>query len=82
MGDHFEFIAKTDPPCALSTCSGGDPSVPLRGPDARDPLVVCRPLGIEVYRPDPALLAGWTPSARAAYGNLHGLRRPGFRVGE
>ena len=82
VGDHFEFFAKTDPLCALSTCLGGDPSVPLWGPDARDLLDVCRPLGIEVYGPDPALLAGWTPRARAACGNLHGLRRPEFRAGE
>jgi len=45
-------------------------------PDACDHLDVCRPLGVEVYRPDPALLDGWTPPARAAYRNLHGLRRP------
>ncbi|OPG07056.1 hypothetical protein B1R27_15090 [Streptomyces sp. GKU 895] len=75
-GDHFEFFAETDLLCALSTCPGGDLSVPLWGPDARDPLDVCRPLGVEVYRPDPALLDGWTPPARAAYRNLHGLRRP------
>ena len=78
VGDHFEFFAETDLLCALSTCPGGDLSVPLWGPDARDPLDVCRPLGIEVYRPDPALLAGWTPPARAAYGNLHGMRRPEY----
>ena len=78
QGDHFEFFAETDLLCALSTCPGGDLSVPLWGPDARDPLDVCRPLGIEVYRPDPALLDGWTPPRRAAYRNLHGMRRPEF----
>ncbi|WP_234468568.1 hypothetical protein [Streptomyces sp. MBT62] len=60
---------------------GGDLSVPLWGPDARDPLDVCRPLGIEVYRPDPALLAGWTPPARVACRNLHGMRRPEYGDG-
>lgn len=75
-GDYFEFFAETDLLCALSTCPGGDLSVPMWGPGARDPLEVCRPLGIEVHRPDPALLDGWTPPRRAAYANLHGMRRP------
>ena len=75
-GDYFEFFAETDLLCALSTCPGGDLSVPLWGPDARDPLEVCRPLGIEVYRPEAGLLQGWTPPERAAYANLHGMRRP------
>ena len=75
-GDFFEFFAEIDLLCALSTCPGGDLSVPLWGPDARDPIDVCRPLGVEVYRLDPALLGGWTPPARAAYRNLHGLRAP------
>jgi uncharacterized protein YcgI (DUF1989 family) len=76
VGDHFEFFAETDLLCALSTCPGGDLSVPLWGPDARDPLDVCRPLGVEVYRPDPALLEGWSSPGRAAYQGLHGMRRP------
>lgn len=75
-GDYFEFFAETDLLCALSTCPGGDLSVPLWGPDARDPLDVCRPLGVEVYRPAAALLEGWAPPQRAAYRNLHGIRRP------
>ncbi|MDT7560951.1 MAG: uncharacterized protein QOI68_5421, partial [Pseudonocardiales bacterium] len=60
----------------LSTCPGGDLSVPLWGPDARDPLEVCRPLGVEVYQPDPALLAGWQSPPTAAYANRHGMRMP------
>src|SRR3954453_1568637 len=47
-GDFFEFFAEIDLLCAISTCPGGDLSVPLWGPDAGDPLSVCRPLGIEV----------------------------------
>jgi hypothetical protein len=73
-GDFFEFFAELDLLCALSTCPGGDLSVPLWGPGARDPLDVCHPLGVRVYRPEPGLLAGWTPPERAAYRNLHGLR--------
>ncbi|MFC4001455.1 DUF1989 domain-containing protein [Prauserella oleivorans] len=80
-GDYFEFFAELDLLCALSTCPGGDLSVPLWGPDARDPIDVCHPIGVEVYRPDPALLEGWTPPERAAYANLHGLRAPRWGEG-
>ena len=75
-GDYFEFFAEFDLLAALSTCPGGDLSVPLWGPDARDPLEVCRPLGIEVYRPSPGLLQGWTSPQRAQYAGNHGLEFP------
>jgi len=61
--------------CAISTCPGGDLSIPLWGPDARDPIEVCRPLGIEVYQPAPELLAGWQPPKPSDYRGLHGLRQ-------
>lgn len=76
QGDYFEFLAEIDLLCALSTCPGGDLSVPLWGPDARDPIDVCRPLGIEVYRPDAALLAGWHQPSQPPYAGLHGLGLP------
>ncbi|HEY6718708.1 MAG TPA: DUF1989 domain-containing protein, partial [Reyranella sp.] len=75
-GDHLEFFAEIDLLCALSTCPGGDLSVPLWGPDARDPLEVCRPLGIEVYALDETLLKGFKPPPVAAYKGAHGLRLP------
>jgi uncharacterized protein YcgI (DUF1989 family) len=75
-GDFLEFFAEMDLLCALSTCPGGDLSVPLWGPDARDPIDVCHPIGVEVYRPDPDLLAGWAPPERASYRNVHGMRAP------
>ncbi|GAA2782173.1 urea carboxylase-associated family protein [Saccharopolyspora taberi] len=75
-GDYFEFFAEIDLLLALSTCPGGDLSVPLWGPEARDPLEVCRPLGVEVYRAEAGLLEGWASPPRAAYRNLHGVRRP------
>jgi hypothetical protein len=31
-----------------------------------------------VYRPDRALLEGWSSPGRAAYQGLHGMRRPDF----
>ncbi|MNN53835.1 hypothetical protein D3C81_1686200 [compost metagenome] len=43
------------------------------GPDAQDPLSVCRPLGVEIYRLDDALLEGWKRAERAAYRGQHGL---------
>ncbi|WP_405651284.1 DUF1989 domain-containing protein [Streptomyces sp. NBC_01386] len=75
-GDHFEFFAELDLLCALSTCPGGDLSVPMWGPDAHDPIEVCRPLGVEVYKVDPELLEGWQQPQRAAYSNLHGINLP------
>jgi uncharacterized protein len=76
QGDYFEFFAEVDLLCALSTCPGGDLSVPLWGPDARDPLDVCRPLGVEVHRPHPGLLDRWSPPPMAGYAGLHGMRLP------
>ena len=76
-GDHLEFFAETDLLCALSTCPGGDLSVPLWGPEARDPLSICRPLAVEVYRLADGLLDGWREPrpAHEAYKGAHGLRR-------
>lgn len=75
-GDHLEFFAEQDLLCALSTCPGGDLSVPMWGPGAGDPVEVCHPIGVEVYRLEPGLLTGWTPPERAAYRNLHGMTLP------
>ncbi|PZH03328.1 hypothetical protein C1I97_20355 [Streptomyces sp. NTH33] len=75
-GDHFEFFAELDLLCALSTCPGGDLSVPMWGPDAHDPVEVCHPIGVEVYKVDPELLEGWSSPKVAEYRNLHGMTRP------
>jgi uncharacterized protein len=72
-GDFFEFFAEFDLLCALSTCPGGDLSVPLWGPEARDPIDVCRPLGVQVFRPDAELTVGWSSPPTARYGGMHGL---------
>jgi uncharacterized protein len=77
-GDFFEFFAEIDLLCAVSTCPGGDLSVPLWGPDAGDPLTVCRPLGIEISQPDAALLDGWIPPRPADYAGNHGMPMPVF----
>ncbi|MBO0788654.1 MAG: urea carboxylase-associated family protein [Actinobacteria bacterium] len=73
-GDFLEFFAEIDLLCALSACPGGDLSVDLWGPEAQDPLPTCKPLGVEVYDVDPALLAAWQPPRSPDYRGLHGLR--------
>ena len=76
QGDYFEFFAEFDLLVALSTCPGGDLSVPMFGPDAGDALSVCSPLGVEVVSLDDELLQGWSPPQRAAYAGRHGLNGP------
>ncbi|MDR3097532.1 MAG: DUF1989 domain-containing protein [Paraburkholderia sp.] len=75
-GDYLEFFAEIDLLCAMSTCPGGDLSVPMWGPGARDPIDVCRPLGVEVYRLDRSLLGGWSSPPVASYKGQHGLQPP------
>jgi hypothetical protein len=77
-GDFFEFFAEIDLLCAISTCPVGDLSVPIWGPDAGDPLSVCRPLGVEVYQPDRELLKGWESPRPSDYRGIHGLRAPDY----
>lgn len=72
-GDFLEFFAEVDLLCALSTCPGGDLSVPLWGPDARDPIDVCRPLGVEIYALAPTLLHAWKSPRIARYDGHHGM---------
>lgn len=76
--DYLELFAEIDLLCALSSCPGGDLSVDLWGPDARDPLETCRPLGVEVYDIDPKALEGWSPPVSPPYRGLHGIERPDF----
>jgi uncharacterized protein YcgI (DUF1989 family) len=73
-GDYFEIFAEIDLLCAISTCPGGDLSIPLWGPDARDPIEVCRPLGVDVYDAPAELLEGWNPPERPDYAGNHGLK--------
>ena len=72
-GDYLEFFAEIDLLCALSTCPGGDLSIPLWGPGAKDALAVCRPLGVEVYEVDSDLLEGWSEPVSPAYAGRHGM---------
>jgi uncharacterized protein YcgI (DUF1989 family) len=73
--DFIEFFAEIDLLCAISTCPHGDLSVQMWGEEAGDPLSTCRPLGVEIWQPDPALLAGWRSPAVSDYRGDHGLGR-------
>jgi uncharacterized protein YcgI (DUF1989 family) len=79
VGDHFELFCELDLLMAVSTCPGGDLSVPIWGPGSGgEPH--CHPVQLEVFGVDPALLEGWSPPAPAAYTGLHG--RHGLRAPE
>ena len=75
-GDYFEFVAEIDLLCAVSTCPGGDLSIPMWGPDAADPLPTCKPIGIEVYDVPQALLKGWKSPQASDYAGFFGLKQP------
>ena len=74
QGAYFEFFAEIDMLCAISSCPHGDMSVATWGPQAGDPLTVCRPLGVEVYRVDDELLQGWSVPPVADYQGMHGMQ--------
>ena len=74
VGDYIEFFAKIDLLCAISTCPGGDLSIPLWGSDDEDLLSVCRPLGVEVYSVDETLLQGWSQPECSPYRGARGLK--------
>ncbi|MBK0420917.1 DUF1989 domain-containing protein [Leucobacter sp. CSA2] len=74
VGDYFEMFAEMDVLMALSTCPGGDLSVPMWGDGAHDPVEVCRPIGVEIYRIDDALLAGWSTPSLPEYAGGHALQ--------
>ncbi|MEO8283871.1 MAG: DUF1989 domain-containing protein [Pseudarthrobacter sp.] len=76
VGDYFELFAEQDLLMALSTCPGGDLSVPMWGEGAHDPVEVCRPIGIEVYQLNESVLKGWTTPGLPEYAGAHGLKPP------
>lgn len=81
-GDYFEFFAEIDLLCALSTCPGGDLSVPMWGPDAastEEQLQHCHPLGVQVFSLEDEALRTWQPPEPAKYRGRrgrHGLSAP------
>ena len=66
-GDFIEFFAEIDLLGALSACPGGDCSA-THSSDAAQ----CHPLKVEIWRPDPATLAGRQLPAPNPYGRGHG----------
>ncbi|MEJ2169026.1 MAG: DUF1989 domain-containing protein [Desulfobacterales bacterium] len=69
-GDFIEFFAEIDLLAALSACPGGDCSAEHSSDKA-----ACYPLKVEIYRPDPKALEGWSPPKPSAYSGSHGVER-------
>jgi len=67
-GDFIEFIAEIDLIGGLSACPGGDCSSTHSSDTA-----ACYPLVVEIWRPDPELMAGWKPAPASAYDRSHGM---------
>jgi uncharacterized protein YcgI (DUF1989 family) len=65
-GDHLEFFAEIDLLVAVSSCPGGDLTVPMWGPDGQSD-VPCRPLAIEVWDVEDMALAPWSPPEPVDY---------------
>ncbi|RBP85331.1 DUF1989 domain-containing protein [Marinomonas rhizomae] len=76
QGDYLEFFAEIDLLCALSCCPGGDLSVDLWGPEAKDPLSTCHPLEVEIYKLEGNALEGWEEPKSSGYAGGHGLSDP------
>lgn len=72
-GDHFDLFAEIDLIAALSTCPGGDLSIPLWGEGARDPIEVCRPLGVEIHQVPSGILQAWSQPTSPQYAGNHGI---------
>ena len=65
-GDFIEFFAEIDLLGALSACPGGD-----CGASHSSDAAACYPLKVEIWKPDPATLANWTPSEPNPYPRTH-----------
>ncbi|RAX46567.1 hypothetical protein DQ353_20000 [Arthrobacter sp. AQ5-05] len=74
VGDYFEVFAEQDLLMALSTCPGGDLSLPMWGDGAHDPVEVCRPIGVEVYKIADEVLGDWVSPGLPEYAGAHGLK--------
>ncbi len=66
-GDYIEFFAEIDLLGGLSACPGGS-----CGSTHSDDATPCYPLVVEIYKPDPDSLAGWSPQALNGYSGTHG----------
>jgi len=66
-GDFIEFMAEIDLIGGLSACPGGDCST-----SHSSDVAACYPLVVEIWRPDPDLMAGWSGALSSAYDRTHG----------
>ena len=66
-GDFIEFFAEIDLIAGLSTCPGGDCSSEHSSDKSN-----CYPLKVEIFKPDAALLKGWSSPERSRYSQSHG----------
>lgn len=71
-GDFLELFAEITLLAALSACPGGDCSA-THSSDAAD----CYPLKVEIYKPDPEKLTGWSPPPVNSYAGQHGFMKSG-----
>ncbi|BBO73503.1 hypothetical protein DSCW_09200 [Desulfosarcina widdelii] len=67
-GDFLEFFAEIDLLGALSACPGGD-----CGAEHSSDAATGYPLKVEIFRPDPKALAGWSSPAPSGYSRNHGI---------
>lgn len=72
-GDFVELFAETDLLMAISLCPGGDLAVPIWG-EGSDAEPNCNPLKVQTFRPGHGVLDGWSPSERAVYRGVSGIR--------
>lgn len=66
-GDYLEFFAEIDLLGAMSACPGGDCSA-----EHSSDTATCYPLKVEIYKPAPNALEGWSSSDSSAYAGSHG----------
>ena len=65
-GDFLEFFAEIDLLGALSACPGGD-----CGAEHSSDAAAGYPLKVEIFRPDPKTLVGWSSPAPSGYSRSH-----------
>ncbi len=66
-GDHLDLFAEIPLIAALSACPGGD-----CGADHSSDAQACHPLVMEIWAPQPGLLADWQPPPANGYPRTHG----------
>lgn len=66
-GDYLELFAEIDLLAVMSACPGGDCSS-----EHSSDAAACHPMLMEVFRPDPALLASWSIPPINPYNRRHG----------